>query len=127
MMSLLFLLIAVSAPRAVSSELASAGGSCEPCALVEGGLDEVDGLDAVDPGPYGWLHEDLALARAAADEGDAELAVELASAAHYSLSAQAEHVVEARGLIFLLGMHRALSEVLVAAGEAAPELPKLGE
>ncbi|MCB9794981.1 MAG: hypothetical protein H6741_19960 [Alphaproteobacteria bacterium] len=123
-MSLLFLLIAVAAPQIAASPGAPACAD-EPCAQIAAGLDEIDGIDVVDAGPYGWLRADLELARLSVQEGDLELAVELAEAAHYSLSAQADAVVAARGLPFLLATHRALSEVLVQAGEPAPELPRL--
>lgn len=133
MRSLLLILVAVLPFNAFAADYsaklvaAPASRACdvERCAAVAEGLDEVDGLDVVAEPAYAWLLEDLHLAKLALAEGDAEAALEIAEAAHFSLAMQGEHIADARGQDFVFDLHDALSEVIVASGGKAPLVPEL--
>lgn len=76
---------------------------------------------------YGWLVHDLAAARSAQRDRDLPRAGAVARDAHAALVAHADRVERARGKAFVLALHEALTEVMVASGYRAPEPPRLLE
>ncbi|MCB9763399.1 MAG: hypothetical protein H6739_26770 [Alphaproteobacteria bacterium] len=111
----LFLMFAFAIAASTAAPPADALPVCalQPCPVVAAGIDEVDGLDAVDPdAPYAWLTHDLALARLAVVEGDVDTAAELARAARLTLRAQGDYIADARGQDFVDAMDDAFVAVL---------------
>jgi hypothetical protein len=94
----------------------------DDCSLPQGmhRLDHEHG----DQSTYAWLQHDLAAARVSLRDGDRVGAGALAAATHASLTAQAEHVAEARGQQYVLDLHVALSDVMQRSGRRAPEAPR---
>lgn len=78
---------------------------------------------AIEEPRYAHLAHDLALARLALHEGDPALALELAGGAQLAVRGQADWIARARGAAYTLDLHRALAEVIVAAGGERPEPP----
>ena len=110
---------------ASGAALAQSGFRCalDDCSLPVG-LHQLDGQHDEDTA-YAWLQHDLAAARASLRSRDHSRAGQTAAATHAALSAQAEHIAEARGRDYVLDLHEALSEVMREAGRRAPEAPRL--
>jgi len=97
----------------------------QPCSLDDCQLPvHLHHVDAEsDSTAYGWLEHDLAAARSHQRDRDLPRAGAVALDAHRALAVNADRIERVRGKDYVLAMHDALVEVLVASGYRAPEAP----
>ena len=112
-MGIIILALAPQSPPPVEAAVAPAVQACDldDCSLSED-LHHVDGQPALTD-RWAWMHHDLALARAAARQGQRARAIDIAASLDHAIKANLAQLLIDRGSVSVLQLHATLQALVL--------------